>query len=443
MPTDFELLLQKLHPNSTGEAQGAELNDDESTTPIVINAKRQFVVPEDYNLVLAYEGDVNSQIVTFKLPLFHEKHNLSLCNCKTLRWKNTSSNVEDWSELNVIDIQTDYFIVEWIVPPAAFAKAGMIEIAISIYDLITIDQTNKTKQLAFSWNTPTFSGFVVGGTLSDVGEAPNIPVIIAPAKNEILFIHEETQSIVAPAGYNYNITTYGNINTDVIYFQTTKTIGGIELTKPGNKIVISVIVSMGDFTGSFEIPESDIVSSFADDSTGSGLLSFVWRIPEKISYNKSNYTGALSIAVSFQRFELGTPLNSSDPTPQLIEKECWRTIPFHNLTIRRSLVYNSSQVIPTDFCNVIEGDSDQLDLTARKVPGIVSLRSVTEADLEKTEQNNKQIFKNELVIVRNNNGDITNIAIGQNNGLLSDNNITTKEIFISLLQNLEFIIDAN
>lgn len=90
---NFDNLIKSLH-NGTGEA----LKDAE-TRVISINEKRQFIVPEGYNLDLAYEGDVNSQIVSFRLPKKYEGHNLVDCGTKIINWKNLVSGNEDWSEL--------------------------------------------------------------------------------------------------------------------------------------------------------------------------------------------------------------------------------------------------------------------------------------------------------------------------------------------------------
>ena len=90
METTFDALLKKLH-----QGRGASLQDTDNKV-ISIDEKRRFVVPEGYNLELAYEGDVNSQIVTFCLPKIYEGHDLVSCDVKGIKWKNKSSGNEDW-----------------------------------------------------------------------------------------------------------------------------------------------------------------------------------------------------------------------------------------------------------------------------------------------------------------------------------------------------------
>ena len=85
MAMDFDAALQLLHDNAT-------MQDTDSM--IEINNKRQFVVPSDFDTVIAYEGDANSQIVTFKCVRYADGHDLSKCLKKILRWKNLSSKTE-------------------------------------------------------------------------------------------------------------------------------------------------------------------------------------------------------------------------------------------------------------------------------------------------------------------------------------------------------------
>ncbi len=429
MGTTFDELLASLHPNSEGVPQGATLV--ESDSPIKINTKRQFEVPEDYNLVLAYEGDVNSQKVTFKLPVFHENHNLSLCSLKTLRWRNTASNVEEWSNLEEIpgSSTTDgagvqWFKLQWTVPPAAFASAGTIEIAISIYD--TKIEGGVTK-IAFSWNTPTFSGFTVAGTLSSVGEVPSLSLVTGPAKNEILFIHDETHSIVAPANYNFTICTFGSENTVNVFFQIPKKVSNINVADPNTEI--TVIVQLGSGMQDYKIANADITPSFADGSNGEGLVNFVWRVPPSVTANEQKYTGPFTIVV---KIENGTSV--------------WRTTPFQSLTIGQSIVNWYSETLPSGKANIVDGSGWDATLERNTVNAITQMRSYTEGEIAAKDESEDtsddlKITKNEIIIIRNNDGTFKTLAIG-NGG--TDVNLagaaTLDNIVASCLANNTFII---
>lgn len=345
--SNFDDLLNSLHGTSA-------LTDDQSGIPIEIDPiQRSFLIKDTHNLVLGFEGDVNSQKVTFQLPKFHEGHDLTLCGQKTLRWKNLATGVEDWSELVVVEESSDKWIATWIVPPAVYTAAGIIQIAISIYDL------NGT-HVAFAWNTATFSGFVVEKTLSEVGRGPRIPSVIAPAKNEILQINEETHSIVAPQGYNFIISSYGNKNTVNVYFQTTPTVGGIDLLDENTRI--SVVVSVNGEYDKFTILSSDISASFPTTGEGQGLVNFTWRVPEVVTKNHLYYTGIFSIVVVFEA------LNDNKEV-----EEVWSTTTFNKLSLAQSLLlqYNSDDVLPTEFNNVIDANTYSKELDDRKISGIV------------------------------------------------------------------------
>ena len=126
---NFNEILNNLHSQST-------ITDDAAETPIEITTKREFIVPEDYNLILAYAGDVNSQIVTFKLPKNHDEHDLSECSNRELRWKNANNGTEGISDLIKKSSDTSTWTAEWEVPPEIMTASGQIDIAISIYDII-------------------------------------------------------------------------------------------------------------------------------------------------------------------------------------------------------------------------------------------------------------------------------------------------------------------
>ena len=59
--TDFDKLLSQIHDS------GSALEDSEGNNGYVIkiNNKREFEIPDGFNKIIAYAGDVNSQIITF------------------------------------------------------------------------------------------------------------------------------------------------------------------------------------------------------------------------------------------------------------------------------------------------------------------------------------------------------------------------------------------
>lgn len=131
----FDELLSSLHEN--GQLQD---NTNEENF-IVINQKRQFIPGSEFDAVIAYEGDINSQVITFKCELIQDGHRLDNCNRKELRWKNTSSGMEGVSPLIVTNTKEEegVFYLKWEVPSEACTQAGQLEISISIYDVAEIE----------------------------------------------------------------------------------------------------------------------------------------------------------------------------------------------------------------------------------------------------------------------------------------------------------------
>ena len=112
MAQSFDELLGTLHSQLSDTA-----NNNYSTNILEVNEKRQFN-PVDMDTVIAYEGDINSQIITIKCPKTHDNHDLSGCEFKELKWKNLSSGVEGVSKLKVITNYEDdnNFCIAWEVP---------------------------------------------------------------------------------------------------------------------------------------------------------------------------------------------------------------------------------------------------------------------------------------------------------------------------------------
>ena len=68
---DFSTLIGSLHDS-------AKLTDSVSDdTILVVNNKRQITAGKDFDTVIAYEGDINSQIITIKINRTYDAHDLS------------------------------------------------------------------------------------------------------------------------------------------------------------------------------------------------------------------------------------------------------------------------------------------------------------------------------------------------------------------------------
>jgi hypothetical protein len=149
---DFSTLISTLHGSI--HEDDSDITDNKNL--LIINNKRQFSTTADFNTVIAYEGDINSQIITIQCPRKHDNHDLSKCS-KELRWKNLGSGVEGISNLNVDDTATssDFLYLTWEVPSDACTQSGTLEISIAFYD-------KHDDYIAFAWNTAEYTGLSIG-----------------------------------------------------------------------------------------------------------------------------------------------------------------------------------------------------------------------------------------------------------------------------------------
>ena len=284
----FDDILNSLHSNAI--LSDDEMKDVANLRPIIITSRRAFEVPNDYNLVLGCAGDVNSQIVTFRLPKYHEGHNLSQCDKRKIKWKNLTSGAEGDSDLvPKTTTAAETWDVTWEVPPALMTAAGSIEVAITIYDIVEEDQL-----IGFSWNTPSYKGFSISESFNNVGEDWTDSYL--PPKNEILNIDIDTRQIILPVGYNPVVCNFGEIGMSTLYFEINRYLKNIDLKEDAN---IYVSVSFGDDgSADYRIPADNINFLFKSNiGNSTEKLLLKWDIPEDITNNEFYYTGVFTIAI--------------------------------------------------------------------------------------------------------------------------------------------------
>ena len=79
---NFDEILKDIH-----NGVGITLADADSENPIIVDTTRKFNIPENFDKIIAYVGDVNSQIITFQLPRYQDGHDLTSCQYKKLNGK--------------------------------------------------------------------------------------------------------------------------------------------------------------------------------------------------------------------------------------------------------------------------------------------------------------------------------------------------------------------
>lgn len=290
MDSSFDTLLKSLHNNDVA-GQNTDMIVGSATANLVVDAKRQFSPVNDFDTIIGYEGDINSQIIVIELPETHKGHHLSKCGYKELKWKNLSNGVEGISTLVVKNVSPTLY--EWQVPADIMSAAGTIEIYISIYDKIG---TEPNTQIAFAWNTAPYSGLSIGKTMSSVGSH-------YPARDEILVINKDTKQIVAPMGYNNIICNYGDIGAEV-YFLVDRQLGKgniIDVNDSNTQIAIYVVMNgcRGIDNNPIRIEKQLYTEQIGEDTNGLVLLT--WKVPAGIT---SGVGGANTLQIMLQ-FENG------------------------------------------------------------------------------------------------------------------------------------------
>lgn len=380
MALEFDALLESLHQNKNE----TKLIDAESN-PIVVNERRDFIVPEGYNTAIAYEGDVNSQIITFDLPVYHEGHNLANCNNKILYWKNLQSGIEGSSDLDGVSIANERQILQWIVPPEAFTQAGVIEISISIYDI-------QNSRIAFAWNTASFAQLTVEKTMGSVNHH-------LPARDQILLINEETRQIVAPSNYNNIVGFQGDKGVGKVYFIIKRHISGIDVLQPDATITI--------FYRALDIINTSVLmkSEYTPEIEGrnqEGMVLLTWTIPDADGSFMQIYNGKFDISLKIETL-----------------RQTWHTNTYSNLEIKPSLTSannGSSENINEYLQNAhwkLNGNVVSETNSLVELPGVVSLRTYT----ENIQENN--IVDNELLPQYDNDGKLFKLFIKTKNGLVN------------------------
>ena len=286
MPTDFSKLISSLH-DSTGTLAD-NFNDD---TILIVDNKRQITAGKDFDTVIAYEGDINSQIVTIKINRTYDAHDLSLCAYKELRWKNLGSGVEGVSKLLVDGTtSTENLYLSWEVPSDACTQAGTLEISLTFYD-------KSGEYIAFAWNTAKYIGLSIGKTIESVNFA-------FPPKDEILIIDKDTKNIIAPAGYNNTICTYGDIGVSEVYFLVNRYLGknnDINVLNSTTSIYVVINGRRGVCTSENEsLVVKQLYTEEIDDRNNEGLVLIRWKVPNGITAG-NNGPGTFSIMLGFEQ----------------------------------------------------------------------------------------------------------------------------------------------
>lgn len=382
----FDSLLDQIH----GSTQTGAIATDENGHIKILN-NRTFELPEGFETIIAYAGDVNSQVITFDCPARIEGHDLSKCANKKLRWYNTASGNEGSSKLTS-NLNGEVLELSWEAPAEAFTVAGDLEISITFSDYAD-------GKLVFSWNTSTLSELRVGETLDKVSDLVNKENFIEhmPAKDEILLINTSTREIVEPKGYNKVLCNYGDARTSVVYFQVKRYVRGIDLL--AEDTYFSVYWKIG---GATELEESrqgvDSSKQFLyavelENRDSEGLVNIIWVPSPNITANELRYHGPVTIQLE---------IASSGG-------RVWRTGSYSSLLIKESPFSIKVGEWPVEegahYDYVIDAAAMDPEKELVHLGGLIKLRSCT--PLKPI-----SLHKNEIVIEYTTEGDYIGAKVG-------------------------------
>lgn len=306
MATFDEILAQLRHVSDRNSAPKYDLIIDNAST-------RQFSAAETFSPVIAFEGDINNKEIIINIPEYYDRHRLTECSNKELKWKNLSDDSEGVSTLKETGGGTggtqNY---RWEVPADACAKAGNIEISITFYDkeakiatdgdVILDENNNIIYETIFAWNTAPYSELVIEKTMPSVGTA-------TPAADDILTINEETHNIVAPSGYKNTICTYGDRGVAILYFLVNRYLGKNNAIDVLNEedVTIGIAITINgkigmdstNLTGTGISREPYSVDIGGRKNEGKALI--IWRVPSGLTSGAG--PGRFDIAVQFENTE--------------------------------------------------------------------------------------------------------------------------------------------
>lgn len=328
----FSDLLDGLHTGSKVEEKNTntEITDEngveieiDTSVYLEVDNKRQFTPQNGFDTVIGYEGDVNSQVILFKLPNTYDSHQLSACQFKLVRWKNLTSGIE--GDTDLVNIPgTDYYY--WEVDSELYTRAGSIEISLSFED-------KKDNKIVYSWNTSLYTALSVGKTITSVGSD-------LPAKDEILIVDRETRKIVAPQGYNNTVCNRGEVGMGKLYFlindilAPNKTVEDsvIKFYVTVNGKVHSRYFTEGNTPGFEKTTITNIDYSYS--KSGDKLILLEWNLPEKVTMN---IEGTFGVSIEVEGVDEKTAATWR-----------WVSSPYTNLVIGKSDLTAENATITPD-----------------------------------------------------------------------------------------------
>jgi hypothetical protein len=198
MMTDYTRIIDQIIPSGH---PGSTLVD--STACLVLNEETRALVPDnEFNTVIGATNDINTNIITIKIPESIEGHNLSTCDYKILKWANTSSKQKGVSNLVLEGTNT----FKWVPPPEAMTASGNLKISLTFYD------EDDFGKITYRFNSLPYSGLSIGQGMDEIGINPI-------SEDEIITVDLSSRNIIVPSSLNREIGKIGEQNLNTLKFR--------------------------------------------------------------------------------------------------------------------------------------------------------------------------------------------------------------------------------
>lgn len=269
MMTDYTRIIEDV---TIGNHVIPGLIDDD--THLILDVKtRQLTLGPEFNSLIGTTDDLNTNIITFKVPNITEGHDLTQCQHKVIKWHNLASSDKSTSEL-LSDAgenpDNEYQYLQWVVPAAALTTAGTIKISLCFYDE---DENGNT---IYRWNSLPFSGLRVEQGMDEIGTE-------TVSVDEIIMVDLRSRQIRVPSALNREVGKVGETSLTTLrfrcdrYYQKTDFNGANILVCYRTKNATSIATSMLD---------SRVLPSNHGEAD---LIEFDWKIPQFILQEEGNF----------------------------------------------------------------------------------------------------------------------------------------------------------
>lgn len=211
MAANFEELLKQIHNGNI--AEGVKLADDEEAILLDV-VTRTFIIPNNYNTQIGTTNDYNSNELTFVSPKLIDKHDITQCAHKVLKWFNVTSQERGASPLITKATTDNEVTFTCIIPPEAMTRAGQLQMAICFMDAVE-------DKIVYKWNSTICKAFYIAQGLDQVA-------LKGTPLSQIITVDAYNRTLMLPQDFNTTIAHVGDIGTNQLTFRIDRFHNGLD-----------------------------------------------------------------------------------------------------------------------------------------------------------------------------------------------------------------------